>query len=73
VSGVGTDTQSAQNATTQGAAFLKQLGSLRASNSGVSLDEELTNLVKYQQAFQGSAKILTTASAMMDTILGMVS
>ena len=73
VSGVGSDTQSAQNATAQGAAFLKQLGSLKASNSGVSLDEELTNLTKYQQAFQGSAKVLTTATQMIDIILGMVS
>jgi len=73
VSGVGTDTQSAENATTQGAAFLKQLGSLRDSNSGVSLDEELTNLTKYQQAFQGSAKVLTTATQMLDTILAMVT
>ena len=73
VTGVGTDTQSAQSATTQGAAFLKQLGTLRDSNSGVSLDEELTNLTKYQQAFQGSAKVLTTATAMLDTLLAMVT
>ena len=73
VSGVGIDTQSAQNSTTQGAAFLKQLNTLRDSNSGVSLDEELTNLTKYQQAFQGSAKVINTATAMLDTILAMVT
>jgi len=72
VSTVGIDTQAAQNTTTQGAAFLKQLGTLKSSNSGVSLDEELTNLLKYQQAFQGAAKVITTATTMLDTILGLV-
>jgi flagellar hook-associated protein 1 len=73
VSSVGIDTQNAQTTTTQGAAFSQQLSTLRASNSGVSLDEELTNLTKYQQAFQGSAKVITTATAMLDTILAMVT
>jgi flagellar hook-associated protein 1 len=72
VSTVGIDTQAAQNTTTQGAAFLKQLNNLRQSNSGVSLDEELTNLTKYQQAFQGSAKVLNAATEMMDIVLGML-
>jgi flagellar hook-associated protein 1 len=69
---VGIDSQGAQNVTAQGSAFLKQLNALRASNSGVSLDEELTNLTKYQQAFQGSARVLNVATTMMDTILGLV-
>ena len=72
VSEVGVDTEGAQNVTTQGAGFLKQLKALRASNSEVSLDEELTNLTKYQRAFQGSAKVINTATDMLDTILGMV-
>ena len=72
VSEVGVDTEGAQNVTTQGGAFLKQLKALRASNSEVSLDEELTNLTKYQRAFQGSAKVINTATDMLDTILGMV-
>jgi flagellar hook-associated protein 1 len=72
VSKVGTDTQGAQSVSSQGGAFLKQLNNLRQSNAGVSLDEELTNLTKYQQAFQGSAKVINVATEMIDTILGMV-
>jgi len=72
VSTVGIDTQGAQNATTQGAAFLKQLGTLRESNSGVSLDEELTNLTKYQRAFQGAAKVISTATDLLDIVMGMI-
>jgi flagellar hook-associated protein 1 len=72
VSTVGIDSQAAQNTTTQGASFLKQLSTLRASNSGVSLDEELTNLTKYQQAFQGAAKVINAATDMLDIVMGLV-
>jgi len=72
VSAVGTDTQGAQNATTLGAAHLQQLGSLRDSNSAVSLNEELTNMTKYQLAFQGASKVINIATTMVDAILGMI-
>jgi len=37
--------------------------------SGVNLDEEAANMLRYQQAYQASAKIMTIASTMFDTIL----
>jgi flagellar hook-associated protein 1 FlgK len=72
VSNIGLDVQSAKTTVAQDDAFAKQLTTLRESNSGVSLDEELTNLVKYQRSYQASAKLITTATDMMDTIIGMV-
>jgi len=72
VSTVGLDVKSAKNVVAQDEAFTKQLDSLRESNSGVSLDEELTNLVKYQRSYQASAKLITTATEMMDTVIGLV-
>lgn len=72
VSQVGVDTEGTQNVADQGASFLKQLNALRSSNSEVSLDEELTNLTKYQRAFQGSAKVISAATDMLDIVLGMV-
>ena len=72
VSKVGIDVQSATNATKQNDGFLRQLNSLRESNSGVSLDEELTNLIKYQRAFEAAAKTINAATDMMDIVLGMV-
>ncbi len=72
VSKVGLDVQSAQNTVSQDTAFTQQLSTLRESNSGVSLDEELTNLVQYQRSYQASAKIITTATDMMDTVLGLI-
>ena len=72
VSGIGVDVQTFQNASDQGESYVAQLNNLRESNSGVSLDEEMTNMIKYQKAFQGAAKMITTATDMMDIVLGMV-
>ncbi|WP_029407157.1 flagellar hook-associated protein FlgK [Thiomicrorhabdus sp. Milos-T2] len=42
----------------------------RESYSGVSLDEEAANLVKYQQAYQASAQIVSTVQELFQTLLG---
>ena len=39
------------------------------SVSGVSLDEEAANLIKYQQSYAAAARILTTAQELFNTIL----
>lgn len=72
VSLIGLDVQSSKNTVTQDEAFTRQLTTLRESNSGVSLDEELTNLVKYQRSYQASAKLITTATEMMDTVINLI-
>jgi flagellar hook-associated protein 1 FlgK len=43
----------------------------RDSISGVSIDEEMTNLIMFQKAFQASAKIISTADEMLATLLEM--
>lgn len=45
--------------------------SKRESIAGVSLDEEATNLMKWQTQFTASSKIVTTADEMLETILGL--
>jgi flagellar hook-associated protein 1 FlgK len=40
--------------------------------SSVSLDEEFANVIKYQKAFQASAKMVKTASDLIDTIVGLI-
>ncbi len=72
VSTIGLDVQSSKNTVSQDDAFLKQLNALRESSSGVSLDEELANLIKYQRSYQASAKLISTASDMLDIALNMV-
>jgi flagellar hook-associated protein 1 FlgK len=41
----------------------------RQSASGVSLDEEMTNLVRFQRAYQASARALTTMDEMLDQLI----
>jgi len=49
-----------------------QLENYRESISGVSIDEEMVNLVKYQNAYQAAAKLITTADEMMQSVLNMI-
>jgi flagellar hook-associated protein 1 FlgK len=43
----------------------------RSSVSGVSIDEEMTDLVKYQKAFQASARIISTVDEMLGEVINM--
>lgn len=49
--------------------LLLQLDSSRESISGVSLDEELTNLIKYQHAYNAASKVISTVDEMLDKII----
>lgn len=44
----------------------------RESVSGVSLDEELTDLIKFQRSFQASSRMITVADDLLKTIVEMV-
>jgi flagellar hook-associated protein 1 FlgK len=72
VAQVGLDVQTAKTVVAQDAAFMKQLTTLRDSQSGVSLDEELANLIQYQRSYQASARLITTATEMMDVVINMM-
>ncbi|MEJ2059019.1 MAG: flagellar hook-associated protein FlgK [Gammaproteobacteria bacterium] len=72
VAQVGSNTQAAQsNAATQ-QSLLDQATSIQQSISGVNLDEEAAQLVKYQQAYQASAKVISTANTLFQSLLSAV-
>ena len=43
----------------------------RDSLGGVSLDEEMTDMIKYQRAFEASARLITTVDELLQTIISM--
>jgi flagellar hook-associated protein 1 FlgK len=49
--------------------MVNELNALRDSISAVSLDEEMTNLIKYQHAYQAAAKLITISDEMLDTLI----
>ena len=54
-------------------ALLKQAKDARDSLSAVNLDEEAANLIRYQQAYQASAKMLDISSKLFDVLLAIHS
>lgn len=51
--------------------LVKNLHARRDSVSGVSMDEEATNLLKWQANFTASSKVITTIDEMIETVLSM--
>ncbi len=45
-----------------------QLNTQRESISGVSLDEEMINFIKFQQAYAASARMITVIEEMFDVL-----
>lgn len=56
----------------QSSGILAQAKSIKQRISGVSLDEETANLVKYQHSYDASARVIKAADEMFDAVLGMM-
>jgi flagellar hook-associated protein 1 FlgK len=50
---------------------LQQLTSQQGSESGVSIDEETSNLIRYQQAYSASARVISTINDMYTTLMNL--
>jgi len=68
VGNLGTNANAAVTATNLS---LQQLTDQRSSVSGVSLDEETTNMIKYQRAYEAGARVVTTVDSMLQTLMSM--
>jgi flagellar hook-associated protein 1 FlgK len=49
--------------------MLQQAVAATQSESGVNLDEEAANLLRYQQAYQAAGKLMQIASQLFDALL----
>ena len=69
VSTVGNKTREVQVNESAQEALLTQATTARDSMSGVNLDEEAANLVRYQLAYQASARVMTVAQRLFDELI----
>lgn len=49
--------------------MVQQVDGMRQSVQGVSLDEEMTNMIKYQHAYDAAARVITTMDQALDTLI----
>jgi flagellar hook-associated protein 1 FlgK len=70
---VGSITANATAESTATTASLQQLNSQLSSVSGVSIDEETTNLIKYQQSYQAAAQVINTVNSLFATTINMMT
>ena len=71
VSRVGQDVSDAKNSNDQQTSVMNQVESQREAVSGVSLDEEMLNLIKYQAAYNAAGRLCNVANTMMGTLINL--
>lgn len=70
VADIGSQTRRADISATAQQGLLRQAVQDRDALSGVNLDEEAANMMRFQQAYQAIAQVITTADTMFQTLLG---
>jgi flagellar hook-associated protein 1 FlgK len=73
VSQVGSQTNQLQITSQAQTNMVNQTTQAQQSISGVNLDEEAANLMKYQQAYQAAGKAIQTANTLFSTLLTMLN
>jgi flagellar hook-associated protein 1 FlgK len=71
VTTVGSDKRRSATNADYNKALSDDLNERLQSVEGVNLDEELSNLIKYQHSYTAAAKLITTADQMLQTLLGL--
>jgi flagellar hook-associated protein 1 FlgK len=70
---VGNDARVSRNRAESQQLTLEHLHQIRESVSGVSLDEEAANLVKFQRSYQAAAKVISTFDSLIQDLLQFVA
>jgi flagellar hook-associated protein 1 FlgK len=66
---MGVEGQQADNEVHNQTALVNQIDTKRQSVSGVSIDEEMANMIKFQQAYGAAARMITTIDQMLNTLI----
>jgi flagellar hook-associated protein 1 FlgK len=72
VSDVGVEVQRATTTYDHQLSMVTQLETYRETVSGVSLDEEMVNLIKFQHAYNAAAKLITATDELLATLISMI-
>lgn len=72
IADVGTKTHQAQNNAEVQEHLLGQAEAAKSAVSGVNLDEEAADLVRFQQAYQAAAQVISVANSLFDSLLSAV-
>ena len=66
---LGVEAQTANRRVDIQADILGQIDAAREADAGVSLDEEMTNMLAYQRAYEGAARYISAVDSMLDTLI----
>ena len=69
MSALGVDSQAMDDKTTYQSQIMTQVENWRSSTSGVNWNEELTNMIKFQQGYSSCSRCLTTMDEMLDKLI----
>jgi flagellar hook-associated protein 1 len=69
VARVGSEVRQAQRQEANAQVLSRAVDDRRQSAAGVSLDEEMTNLIRFQRGYQASARTMSTVDEMLDTLI----
>jgi flagellar hook-associated protein 1 FlgK len=70
---IGSDVQAAGYNHDHQTAMVHSLGNYRQEVSGVSLDEEMVNLIQHQHAYNAAAKMINAADEMLSALMGILN
>jgi flagellar hook-associated protein 1 FlgK len=70
VGGIGVATAQAQSSAEAQAIIAKDVQASMDAKSGVNLDEEAANMLRYQQAYQAAAQVIRITQTLFDTLIG---
>jgi len=66
---IGSDVKTATSANTTANSVLTSITAQRQSVSGVSMDEEMSNMIRFQRGYQAAARALTTMDDLLNTLI----
>ncbi len=69
---VGTDMQTADDGLTAQSQVLTQLRNLRDATSGVNMDEEAVNIIRYQKAYEASARLVQVWNTLAEEVINLL-